>query len=42
LALLEAGIDPRTRGEELALVDFVRLADAIFRDATGPTSLRNE
>ena len=27
-ALREAGIDPRTRGEELSIDDFVRLSDA--------------
>ena len=29
-ALREAGIDPRTRGEELSIDDFVRLSDALF------------
>ena len=42
VALREAGIDPRTRGEQLAIDDFVRLADAIFSETVSPTGPGNE
>ncbi|EYT64891.1 16S rRNA methyltransferase [Dietzia sp. UCD-THP] len=36
LALVEAGLDPRTRGEQLTTADYVRIAEAAGRLGIGP------
>ena len=36
LALTEAGVDPRARGEQLTTADFVRVAEAAARRGIGP------
>ena len=36
LALTEAGVDPRARGEQLTTADFVRVAEAAARLGIGP------
>ncbi len=40
-ALLRAGIDPMTRGEQLRLPDFVRLAEALTQVMTGSSGERS-